>query len=89
MGRYLLEKLWQDRSPAASVLPKGKIQLEGGYGGRIGLHGGDPSVRNEENTKTNRLDTVELLYQSHPELNGQAPESETYLLLSGSSSNSM
>lgn len=40
----IFEKLWQNRGPATSVLPKGEIQLEGGYGGRIGLHGGDPSA---------------------------------------------
>lgn len=45
--RYSLEKLWQDRGPAASVLPQGQIQLECGHCRRIGLHRGDPPVRRE------------------------------------------
>lgn len=40
----IFEKLWQNRGPATSVLPKGEVQLEGGYGGWIGFHGGDPSA---------------------------------------------
>lgn len=40
----IFEKLWQDRGPAASVLPKCEIQLEGGYCRGIGFHGGDPSA---------------------------------------------
>lgn len=38
----IFEKLWQDRGPAASVLPQGQIQLECGHCRRIGLHRGDP-----------------------------------------------
>lgn len=38
----IFEKLWQDRGPAASVLPEGQIQLECGHCRRIGLHRGDP-----------------------------------------------
>lgn len=38
----IFEKLWQDRGPAASVLPQGQIQFECGHCRRIGLHRGDP-----------------------------------------------
>lgn len=40
----IFEKLWQDRGPTASVLPKSEIQFEGGYCRGIGFHGGDPSA---------------------------------------------
>lgn len=56
-GRYSLEKLWQDRGPAASVLPKSEIQFEGGYCRGIGLHGGDPSVEKKDRKFGFRLDS--------------------------------
>lgn len=40
----IFEKLWQNRGPSASVLPKSEIQFEGGYCRGIGFHGGDPSA---------------------------------------------
>lgn len=46
--KYSLEKLWQDRRPAASVLSECQIQLEGGYCRGIGFHGGDPSVKRDK-----------------------------------------